>query len=157
MTTRFPFVLPTQAGAITVEEIDGNHIVLELPDGQYVFYAHLKPRSVKVKEGDSVKKGDVIANLGNTGNTSAPHLHLHVMETPLTIGSNGLPHTISQYKLLGVTSEESFFDSGLEDNTPFVDEETGVIEGNSIDIEPVDKPSVQKGTLPLDLRVVEFP
>lgn len=152
-----PFVLPTETGAITVEEIDGNHIVLELPNGQYVFYAHLKPGSVSVKSGDTVKKGDVIAKLGNTGNTSAPHLHLHVMETPLTIGSNGLPHTFSQYKLLGKTTDESFFDDGLEDNTPFVDEETGLIEGNVIKVLPVDIPGEQSENLPLNLRVVEFP
>ena len=152
-----PFVLPTEAGAITVEEIDGNHIVLELPNGQYAFYAHLKPGSIKVKAGDTVKRGDVIAKLGNTGNTSAPHLHLHVMETPLTIGSNGLPHRFSQYKLLGKTTEESFFDDGLEDNTPFVDEDTGLIEGNVIEILPVDFPGEKSENLPLNLRIVEFP
>lgn len=152
-----PFILPTDTGSITIEEIDGNHVVLELSNGQYVFYAHLKSGSVKVKDGDSVKRGEVIAKLGNTGNTSAPHLHLHVMETPLTIGSNGLPHTFSQYNLTGRTTEESFFDEGLEDNTPFVDEETGLIEGNTIDVLPVNIPGVHREDLPLNLRIVEFP
>ncbi len=152
-----PFILPTKTGAITIEEIDGNHIVLELANGQYVFYAHLKPGSVKVKEGDLVKRGDIIAKLGNTGNTSAPHLHLHVMETPLTIGSNGLPYTFDEYNLTGRTSEESFFDEGLEDNTPFVDEETGLIKGNSVDVLPVNIPGQHNEDLPLDLSIVEFP
>ena len=152
-----PFILPTEAGQITIEEIDGNHIVLELKNGQYVFYAHIKPGSIKVKEGDLVKKGDVIANLGNTGNTSAPHLHLHVMDSPLTIGSNGLPHTFSGYKLTGRTTEESFFDDGLEDNTPFTDEQTGLIKGNSIVVEAVKLPGEHSGDLPLDLSIVEFP
>ena len=152
-----PFILPTDVDGITIQAIDGNHIVLELENGQYVFYAHLKQWSTKVKEGDLVKRGDVIAKLGNTGNTSAPHLHLHVMETPLTIGSNGLPYTFKEYNLMGRTTEESFFDQGLEDNTPFIDEKTGLIKGNSIDVLPVNMPGPHSGDLPLDLRIVEFP
>jgi len=152
-----PFILPAQVGAITLEEIDGNHVILALPNGQFAFYAHLIPGSITVKEGDFVTKGQVIAKLGNTGNTSAPHLHLHIMETASSLGSNGLPHTFEEYNLIGRTSEESFFDVGLEDNTPFVDEETESILGSSIDVLPVAIPGVHNGDLPLNLRIVEFP
>ena len=154
---QIPFILPTETGAITIEEIDGNHLVLALENGQFVFYAHLKPGSITVEEGDFVNKGEVIALLGNTGNTSAPHLHIHVMETPSSLGSNGLPYTYNQYNLLGRTTEQSFFEQGLEDTTPFVDEETGLIEGNTIDVLPVNMPGPHSGDLPLDLRIVEFP
>jgi len=152
-----PFILPADTGAITLEEIDGNHVVLALQNGQFVFYAHLIPGSITVEEGDFVNRGDVIAHLGNTGNSGAPHLHLHVMETPSTLGSNGLPYNFDEYNLLGRTTEESFFEQGLEDTTPFVDEETGLIEGNTIDVLPVNIPGEHNGDLPLDLRIVEFP
>ena len=152
-----PFILPTGAGAITLEQIDGNHVILALPNGQFAFYAHLKPGSIVVKEGDFVTKGQVIAKLGNTGNTSAPHLHLHIMETASSLGSNGLPHVFSEYNLIGQTTDESFFDEGLEDNTPFVDEDTGLITGNSIKIIPVSTPGAHNNDLPLNLRIVEFP
>lgn len=152
-----PFILPAEQGTITLEEIDGNHVILALPNGQFVFYAHLKPGSVTVKEGDFVSRGDVIALLGNTGNTGAPHLHIHVMETASSLGSNGLPYTFSEYVLTGRTTEESFFDDGLEDNTPFIDEETGLIEGTPINVLPVNIPGQHSEDLPLDLRIVEFP
>ena len=152
-----PFILPAQVGAITLEEIDGNHVILALPNGQFAFYAHLIPGSITVKEGDFVTKGQVIAKLGNTGNTSAPHLHLHIMETASSLGSNGLPHVFEGYNLLGQTTDQSFFDEGLEDNTPFVDEETGLIIGNSIQVLPVNFPGQHNNDLPLNLSVVEFP
>ncbi len=152
-----PFILPAQVGAITLEEIDGNHVILALPNGQFAFYAHLIPGSITVEEGDFVTKGQVIAKLGNTGNTSAPHLHLHIMETASSLGSNGLPHVFEEYNLIGKTTDESFFDEGLEDNTPFVDEETGLIIGNSIDVLPVAFPGIHNKDLPLNIRIVEFP
>lgn len=152
-----PFILPAQEGTITLEEIDGNHVILALPNGQFAFYAHLVPGSITVEEGDFVTKGQVIGKLGNTGNTSAPHLHLHIMETASSLGSNGLPHVFDEYNLIGRTTDESFFDEGLEDNTPFVDEETGLIIGNSIEVLPVAFPGIHKNDLPLNLSIVEFP
>jgi hypothetical protein len=65
---------------ITLENVDGNHIVIDLSNGVYAFYAHLQKGSVNVNVGDRVKRGQVLAKLGNTGNTSGPHLHFHLME-----------------------------------------------------------------------------
>ena len=73
----------------------------DIGDGNYAFYAHLKTGSVKVKPGDQLTTGQVIANLGNTGNTDAPHLHFHVMSTPDPLRSNGLPFVFESYKLDG--------------------------------------------------------
>ncbi len=151
---QIPGELPTE---ITLEEIDGNHVVLDLGNNQYVFYAHLQPNSVKVKEGDFVKRGQVIGLLGNSGNTSAPHMHLHVMASPSTLGSNGLPYVFDRFDLLGRTTDESFFDEGLEDPTPIEGiDKAEIIEGNPIQVEPVDKPGLHSDELPLDLRIVEF-
>lgn len=57
-----------------------------------MFYAHLKPGSVQVEEGDTVSAGKVLAQVGNTGNTSAPHLHVHVMDRPSAIASASIPY-----------------------------------------------------------------
>ena len=77
----------------------------DISDGQgggiYAFYAHLKTGSVKVKPGDRLTTGQVIANLGNTGNTDAPHLHFHVMSTPDPLRSNGLPFLLKDFTLEG--------------------------------------------------------
>ena len=75
---------------LRLEEYGGNHIVQDIGNGNYAFYAHLKTGSVKVKVGDQLSTGQVIAALGNTGNSDAPHLHFHVMSTPDPLRSDGL-------------------------------------------------------------------
>ena len=82
---------------LPLEQYGGNHIVQDIGDGNYAFYAHLKTGSVKVKAGDQLSAGQVIASLGNTGNTDAPHLHFHVMSTPDPLRSDGLPFVLSTF------------------------------------------------------------
>src|SRR5882757_2717538 len=91
---------------LTLEQYGGNHIVQDIGDGNYAFYAHLKTGSVKVKPGDRLTTGQVIANLGNTGNTDAPHLHFHVMSAPDPLMANGLPFIFKSFKLDGRLASE---------------------------------------------------
>ena len=56
----------------------GNVVVIELDSGLFVLLAHLQHRSLRVKEGDAVRVGDGLAAVGNSGNTTLPHLHLQV-------------------------------------------------------------------------------
>ena len=93
---------------ITLENVDGNHIVLDLGNGVFAFYAHLQKGSVNVSVGNHVKRGQVLAKLGNTGNTSAPHLHIHLMDGPSVIGSNGIPYLIDSFAYDGQVSHEKF-------------------------------------------------
>lgn len=67
---------------LTLDQYGGNYIVQDIGGGNYAFYAHLKPGSVRVKVGEALTSGQTIAELGNSGNSSAPHLHFHVMSTP---------------------------------------------------------------------------
>jgi Peptidase family M23 len=96
--------LPEQVAGRTptglrLEEYGGNHIVQDIGNGNYAFYAHLKTDSLKVKVGDQLSTGQVIAALGNTGNSDAPHLHFHVMSTPDPLRSDGLPFVIKSFRL----------------------------------------------------------
>ena len=75
---------------VNMNNVDGNHIVLDLGNGFFAFYAHLQKSSVLVKPGQRVKRAQILAKLGNTGNTSGPHLHFHIMDSPSVLGSNGL-------------------------------------------------------------------
>ena len=84
---------------LPLDQYGGNHIVQDIGDGNYAFYAHLKTGSVKVKVGDQLTAGQVIAALGNTGNSDAPHLHFHVMSTPDPLRSNGLPFVFKSFRL----------------------------------------------------------
>ncbi|MCU1696723.1 MAG: metalloendopeptidase-like rane protein [Mycobacterium sp.] len=86
---------------LPLDQYGGNHIVQDIGDGNYAFYAHLKTGSVKVKPGDRLTTGQVIGNLGNTGNTDAPHLHFHVMSTPDPLMANGIPFIFKSFKLDG--------------------------------------------------------
>lgn len=86
---------------LPLDQYAGNHIVQRLGDGNYALYAHLKTGSIEVEVGDRLSSGQVIASLGNSGNTDAPHLHFHVMSTPDPLRSNGLPFVLSSFKLDG--------------------------------------------------------
>jgi hypothetical protein len=126
---------------ITIENVDGNHIVLDLGHGKYAFYAHLQKNSLLVKKGDHVKRGQALALLGNTGNTSAPHLHFHLMDGVSVLGSSGLPYVIDRFSVSGQLSAEQL------DKTELEGEWSKYL---------LATPSVRKMEFPLDLTVVDF-
>ncbi|MFE1168682.1 M23 family metallopeptidase [Nocardiopsis sp. NPDC058789] len=69
----------------------GNHVVLDLGDGVYAAYAHLRKGSAEVREGDRVTAGQRIGRCGNSGNSSEPHLHFQLMDHPDFSRAMGLP------------------------------------------------------------------
>jgi len=73
--------------------VAGNHVVILHTDGRYSQYAHLRPGSVRVEIGDQVAQGDAIAELGNSGNSSEPHLHFQMTNGPDVLYSRGIPVT----------------------------------------------------------------
>lgn len=104
VTDGIPENIPGQrAVPITMETIAGNTVVLELGNGLYACYAHLQPGSLRVKAGDRVKRGQVLALVGNSGNSTAPHLHFHVTRGKAILGSEGVPFVIREYRLLAST------------------------------------------------------
>lgn len=72
-------------------DICGNHILLQHAAHEYSLLAHLQPGSIKVKAGDRVEQGQVIACCGNSGNSTEPHLHFQLQNTPDVCFSLGLP------------------------------------------------------------------
>ncbi len=65
-------------GEMDRTNIAGNHIVIQFDDSDvYVGVAHLLQGSVLVKTGDRVTVGQTLAHVGNSGNASEPHLHIH--------------------------------------------------------------------------------
>ncbi|MFF7894951.1 M23 family metallopeptidase [Streptomyces sp. NPDC007907] len=76
-----------------VHRLLGNHVVLDLGDGTYAAYAHLRHGSLTVREGDRVRAGQPIARCGNSGNSSEPHLHFQLMDAPDPDAARGVPFT----------------------------------------------------------------
>lgn len=71
--------------------IIGNYVVIQHDDGIYAAYAHLKKGSAQVAAGDRVETGHVIAEVGNTGNSTQPHLHVQLMDRPGFEAAAGIP------------------------------------------------------------------
>lgn len=71
--------------------VAGNYVVIDHENGEFSAYCHLQERSICVKPGDRVKKSTVIARVGNTGNSGAPHLHFQLMDSRNFFTANGLP------------------------------------------------------------------
>ncbi len=83
----------------SARDIRGNYILIRHADKEYGLLAHLKPGSVCVKVGDTIKRGQCIAYCGNSGNTSEPHLHFHLQDGMNFYTSAGLP-----IEFTGITS-----------------------------------------------------
>lgn len=92
------FIPDNIIGEKNLEKNWGNTIVIKHSEYLYSQLSHLKSESIKVKKGDNVKKGDVLAKCGNSGNSPFPHLHFQIQATPY-IGSKTLDYPISNYYL----------------------------------------------------------
>jgi urea transporter/murein DD-endopeptidase MepM/ murein hydrolase activator NlpD len=93
-------------GQINLEQNWGNTIVIKHLEGLYSKVSHLKKNSAKVKPGDYVKQGDIVALCGNSGRSPEPHLHFQVQSTPY-IGSKTLSYPFSYYQKVVSTTETS--------------------------------------------------
>jgi hypothetical protein len=130
---------------ITIANVDGNHVVLDLGGGRWVFYAHMKKATIRVRTGDRVHREQELGRLGNTGNTSAPHLHLHVMDGPSALDADGMPWVLDAVTLTGQLDGARWYDPASR-----LDEAYRLLPA-------VGGAGPRRGELPMDLDVVTFP
>ena len=97
---------------ISVDTATGNYLVLDLGAGRYALYAHLKPGSFHVRAGDRVRTGQVLAALGNSGKSDAPHLHFQIMDGPSPLASEGLPFELRSFEIEGHVASLSVLADG---------------------------------------------
>jgi len=128
---------------IPIDQADGNCVVLDLGGSRYGLYAHIQPGGIRVRPGDAVKRGQVIGLVGNSGNSVAPHLHFHVMSTPLPLASNGLPYEIDSYQITATSPSTAAFDEAEAKGTP-------------LPVAPVSPPRHVTNGLPLDQLIISF-
>jgi murein DD-endopeptidase len=93
-------------------EGSGNFVSLALGDGRYAHYEHLRPGSIRVRPGERVHRGQVIAALGFSGDSTGPHLHFHVSDGAAPLAGEGLPFVIDGYEVLGDYPDLDAFDAG---------------------------------------------
>ena len=94
-------VTDNQPGRMNPDVPPGNHVVIDHGHGEYSVLAHLRRRSVRVRPGDRVKSGQAVGTCGNSGNSSAPHLHYHI-QTKVRPGTGvGLPAQFRDYQADG--------------------------------------------------------
>jgi murein DD-endopeptidase len=88
----------SRAVPITLETIGGNHVIVDIGEGRFAFYAHMQPGSLRVRVGDKVKRGDVLGLVGNSGNSTEPHLHFHICNANSPLGCEGLPYAFTAFE-----------------------------------------------------------
>lgn len=89
---------------ITAKTVAGNYILLDIGASRYAVYGHLKPGSIRFKKGQRVKRGEVLAQVGNSGNSTGAHLHFQVVNAPFTV-AEGIPFIFDAYEKLGNINE----------------------------------------------------
>ncbi|MBA0361271.1 M23 family metallopeptidase [Stenotrophomonas maltophilia] len=95
----------TPAVPLSMESLAGNTVVLDLGDGQFAHYAHLQRGSVAVKAGQRVKRGELLANIGNSGDARWPHLHFQVTTGPGVMSSEGVPFVLDHFRAKGPSGQ----------------------------------------------------
>ena len=83
---------------ITIETVAGNTITLDLGGGQFAYYMHLQPGSLRVKVGDRVRRGQALARIGSTGDAREPHLHFEITTSSKLASGEGVPYLIDRYR-----------------------------------------------------------
>ena len=86
---------------LTIAQIAGNRVIIDMGSGRYAMYAHLAPGSIPVHVGDYVRQGQKLGLLGNTGNSTGPHLHFQVMDRPSSLDDTSIPFEFDHMNLEG--------------------------------------------------------
>jgi hypothetical protein len=82
-----------------VGAIAGNYLIIALRDsGAFVALVHLRAGSIRVAIGEEVTTGQPVANCGNSGNSTQPHLHLQVMDSPDLSIARGVPIAFRRFR-----------------------------------------------------------
>lgn len=105
-------VPPNNYAQTTLQNVFGNCVILDIGGGRYAAYAHIIPGTVSVNIGETVTQGQLIGKLGNSGNSTAPHLHFHLCNGRDGLFSEGLPFSFTSYELLGSFKIDDALEAG---------------------------------------------
>jgi hypothetical protein len=131
-------------GSPPIDDFAGNYVSIRIGPRRYLLYAHMVPGSVRVRRGQHVRRGQVIGLLGNSGNSSTPHLHFQVSDRPGFAPVDSLPFVFTRFALLGQITDE------------FSDEDLALRPTGDLAFAPAGAPRLRRQELPLDRNVVRF-
>jgi hypothetical protein len=83
-------------GGLDPIRLAGNHVIMAA-GATYALYAHLAPGSVAVTSGQRVRVGEVLGRVGHSGNSTAPHLHFQLMDSPDPLQAKGIACAFAAY------------------------------------------------------------
>jgi murein DD-endopeptidase MepM/ murein hydrolase activator NlpD len=90
--------LPDNNGNLFDRNEGNNEIIIEHANGVFTRYAHMRQGSARVTVGQTVSAGTVIAEVGNAGASSGPHLHFHAYKIDDTGRIAAVPVSINHLK-----------------------------------------------------------
>jgi hypothetical protein len=131
-------------GSPPIQDFAGNYVSIRIGPHRYLLYAHMVPGSVRVRKGQEVRRGQVIGLLGNSGNTSTPHLHFQVSDRPGFAPVDSPPYVFSRFTLLGQITDE------------FSDETLALRPTGNLAFAPASAAGVRRQQMPLDRNVLRF-
>ncbi len=105
----------------------GNHVVLALPGGKaFVALAHLRTGSVRVRVGQSVALGEHLADCGNSGNSTQPHVHVQAMNSADLSVASGLPMVFRRFREWPRRGQPTLRERGIPGEGAVVEPLTGL-------------------------------
>ncbi len=84
-------------GETNTDELFGNYVIIDHGNDEFSVLAHMITGSIPLNPGDMVEKGEMIGLCGNSGNSTEPHLHYHLQNSPLISSGEGLPAQFRNY------------------------------------------------------------
>jgi hypothetical protein len=124
--------------------LPGNHVILRIGPEIHLIYAHMRPGSVRVRVGQRVRRGQVLGELGNSGASATPHLHLQVQIGRFFL-TDGLPFVVDRFRFLGQITD-TFWDGDL-----------GLRANGQLTFVPAPEAGARRREMPLSQNVVRFP
>jgi len=113
-------VVENDPGRTNLNTPGGNVVVIDHGDNQFGYYAHLRPNSITLRVGAKVKAGDAIAEVGNSGESTEPGLHFHVMNNPDPSLGDGIPAVFAKWKAQSFSAFPADREQGLLPKGEFV-------------------------------------
>jgi hypothetical protein len=95
----------------------GNHLVLEVAPDEFLVIAHMQPGSITLVPGDAVSVGQAIGRVGNSGNSSEPHVHIHLQDSVRAFLGEGIPFYFHDYRVRGLNIERGMPQGGRSRGT----------------------------------------